>query len=126
MTITSETLDSFRHLSHIDLRHQQVCAYDWPVAWWEYVQEVAGTTNQTEIARRLGLSQPSVNRWKTSVPKSENVITFAKAYGRPPLEALLAAGVVSDEDVQLTQVPANLSEVETDALLAEIRRRIPN
>jgi hypothetical protein len=119
-----ETSDSIRHSSHTGMQQPEVCAYDEPVAWWEYVERVAGTTNQTEIARRVGLSQPSVNRWRTSLPKSENVITFAKAYGRPPLEALLAAGIVSDEDIEITHAPANLSEVETDTLLAEIRRRI--
>ena len=98
------------------------------MAWWEYVTEIAGTENQSEIARRVGLAQPSVNRWRTSIPKSENVISFAKAFGRPPLEALLAAGLVSDEDVDLTLIPARatLSDVPTDDLLAEIRRRIPN
>ena len=96
------------------------------MSWWGYVQKVTDGASQTAIAERAGIAQSSVNRWKTVIPKSENVISFAKAYGRPPLEALLAAGIVSDEDVNLTQVPANLSEVETDALLAEIRRRIPN
>lgn len=96
------------------------------MGWWEYVQKVTGGAKQTAIAERTGIAQSSVNRWQTVIPKSENVISFAKAYNRPPLEALLAAGIVNDDDVALTQVPADLAEVDTDALLAEVRRRIPD
>lgn len=93
------------------------------MAWWDYVQKVTGGASQTAIAEKAGISQSSVNRWKTVIPKSENVIAFAKAYGRPPLEALQEAGLVSDEDIALTQVPIdyeNLSDTELAAEFAKI------
>lgn len=87
------------------------------MSWWAYVQKVTGGAAQTAIAERAGIAQSSVNRWKTVIPKSENVISFARAYGRPPLEALQAAGLVSDEDIELTKVPIDYAEL-TDAELA--------
>lgn len=102
------------------------------VSWWEYVQEVAGTTNQTEIARRTGLTQPSVNRWRSVSPRPENVVAFARAYNRPALEAFKEAGFLTDEDVLLTEVQADVDSLSTDDLTAllhrigdELRRRIP-
>ncbi|GAA2861076.1 helix-turn-helix domain-containing protein [Nonomuraea rubra] len=101
------------------------------MSWWEYVQKITGAASQPAIAERVGIAQSSVNRWKTVIPKSENVIAFAKAYNRPPLEALLAAGLVSEEDIELTQVPRDYAEMTAEELVtemgriaAEMRRRI--
>jgi len=92
------------------------------VNWWSYVQKVTGGATQTAIAERTGIAQSSVNRWKTVIPRSENVIAFAKAYRRPPLEALMAAGLVSDEDIELTQVPRDYAELTAEELVAEMGR----
>ncbi|MFC7103897.1 helix-turn-helix domain-containing protein [Nonomuraea rubra] len=95
------------------------------------MQKITGAASQPAIAERVGIAQSSVNRWKTVIPKSENVIAFAKAYNRPPLEALLAAGLVSEEDIELTQVPRDYAEMTAEELVtemgriaAEMRRRI--
>jgi len=90
--------------------------------WWAYVQDVSGQASQTEIAKRLGMSQPGVNRWEEIVPKTESVIAFARAYNRPILEAFLAAEYVSDEDVLMTEVQADVSGMDTDALVQLIHR----
>lgn len=96
------------------------------MSWWTYVTEKSGGATQTEIAERTGLTQPTVNRWRTSKPKVDNVIAFARAYDRPVLEAFVAAELISKEDAEITEVAADLAEVPTDDLLAEIRRRIPD
>lgn len=95
------------------------------------MQKVTGGATQTAIAERTGIAQSSVNRWKSVIPKSENVIAFAKAYRRPPLEALMQAGLVSDEDIELTSAPRDYSELTAEELViemgkiaAEMRRRI--
>ncbi|MGA4989958.1 helix-turn-helix domain-containing protein [Nonomuraea bangladeshensis] len=89
------------------------------MAWWDYVQKITEGASQPAIAERVGIAQSSVNRWKTVIPKSENVISFAKAYGRPPLEALQAAGLVSDEDVAITQVSLDYEGLSDAELAAE-------
>jgi transcriptional regulator with XRE-family HTH domain len=94
--------------------------------WWTYVSEHGGE-NQTEIARRTELSAASVNRWKTqgSTPSPENVARFAIAYGRPVLEALVAAGHITEEQagVQVTRV--DLATLSTEDIMAELGRRLP-
>lgn len=94
------------------------------MSWWEYVSEKSGGATQTDIAARTGLTQPTVNRWRTSKPKVDNVVAFARAYDRSVLEAFVAAELISKEDAQMKEVEADLGKVATDDLLAEIRRRI--
>lgn len=69
------------------------------MSWWDYVQRVTRRASQHEIARRLGISPSSVNRWRNSDPKPESVRTFAVEYGRPVPEAFVAAGYMQPEDV---------------------------
>jgi transcriptional regulator with XRE-family HTH domain len=92
--------------------------------WSAYVAQHGGD-NQTEIARQTGLSAASISRWKSSAPKPENVARFANAYGRPVLEALVAAGHITEEQagVQVTRV--DLSTLNTEELMAELTRRLP-
>lgn len=94
------------------------------MTWWTYVQRVAGSASAREISRRTGIGQTSVNRWQTSSPKPESVVTFAETYGRPVLEAFVAAEFLTDEQAKVTTVKADLSEFSADELLEEIRRRI--
>lgn len=71
--------------------------------WWEYVQRVSGGDSQSEIARRLGLSAGAVNRWQHTGPKPVNVSEFARAYGRPVPEAMVAAGFMDESDLEVTK-----------------------
>ena len=67
--------------------------------WWRYVQKIAHRHSAHEIARRVGLSASSVSRWRESAPKPETVRAFARAYGRPVIEAFIAAGYMQPEDL---------------------------
>lgn len=93
------------------------------MAWWEYVQRIAGTSSPSEIGRQTGLGPSSVSRWVVSSPKPDSVRQFAHAYHRPVLEAFVAADFLTEEEAGVTKVPADLYDVATDALLAELRRR---
>lgn len=88
--------------------------------------QVAGSATPSEIARRVGLTPSSVSRWQISTPKPETAAAFARAYGRPLLEALIAAGVLTAEEAGVTEIAADLTSVTIDDLLAEIRRRVPD
>lgn len=94
------------------------------MSWWEYVEQISGGISQSAIGERMGMSQSAVGRWKTSSPTPAAVAGFARAFNRPVLEAFVAAGFLTEEEARLTQVPADLTAVESDLLLAEIRRRL--
>lgn len=91
------------------------------MTWWDYLVSVAGgTADQKEIAQLADVQQATVSRWKSGEiarPKAEAVIAVARRLGRPPAEALAAAGYLRDDelDVTITQHP-----VMTNAQLLEL------
>lgn len=96
--------------------------------WPEYVRRIAAGLTQAQIAAKMGgVSTSNIGRWlrgEPGLPSAENVIAFAKAFQRPPVEALTAAGYFSpDETVPSARSP--LTEYTTDELFAELRRRMP-
>ena len=62
------------------------------MSWAKYVVEVAGTDNQSEIARALNLPASTISRWLAGAePKVSSVVLFADHYDRDYTEAFLAA-----------------------------------
>ncbi|MDT5015572.1 MAG: hypothetical protein QOD39_1732 [Mycobacterium sp.] len=74
----------------------------------------------------------SVGRRKSSrcgsnTPRAEAVVALARAYGRSPVEALVAAGYLSSSElgvVEMTTLTGDLSGASIDSLLSEIGRRV--
>lgn len=93
------------------------------MSWWEYVERISAGMSQAAVGERMGMTQSAVNRWRHSEPKPATVRAFAEAFNRPVLEAFVAAGFLTEEDAGLREVPADLSQVDTDLLLTELRRR---
>jgi transcriptional regulator with XRE-family HTH domain len=82
---------------------------------------------QTQIAALAGVDQTGVSRWLhgSNVPRAESVIKLARALRRSPIEALLAAGHLSIEEVGLKpDLKPSTRELSNDQVIAEIRRRI--
>lgn len=96
------------------------------MTWWSYVKSVAqGDTNAT-IAKKVGISAPSVSRWqgKNSADPT-TAAAFARAYGRPVLEAFVAAGfLTADEAGEQPAAPPSLATLSDDDLIEEVRRRM--
>ena len=97
--------------------------------WWRYVVLLTGDAAQKDVAAATGIDQSSISRWQrgTSTPRAEAVVALARAYGRSPVEALVAAGYLSSDElgvVELTTLTGDLSRVSIDSLLSEIRRRV--
>lgn len=103
--------------------HERI--YGEAMTWWEYVSKMTpGDTNDT-IARAAGVTAPTVSRWKTFTPRPEAVAAFARAYGRPVLEAFVAAGFLTPEEAsEIPSAPPSLASLDDDELLAEVRRRM--
>jgi transcriptional regulator with XRE-family HTH domain len=97
-------------------------------AWWRYVVTVTGNAAQKDIASATGIDQSSISRWQRgTTPRAEAVVALARAYRRSPVEALVAAGYLSSNEVgvvELTTLTGDLSGASIDSLLNEIRRRL--
>lgn len=90
---------------------------------------VTGNATQSEIAGVTGIDQSSISRWQrgTNTPRAEAVVAFARAYGRSPVEALVAADYLTSDDmgvVEMTTLTGDLTRVSSDSLLSELRRRL--
>jgi transcriptional regulator with XRE-family HTH domain len=99
------------------------------VSWWRYVGTVTGDATQKDIAVATGIDQSSISRWQrgSNAPRAEAVVALARAYGRSPVEALVAAGYLSENDlgvVELTTLTGDLTGASIDSLLGELRRRL--
>jgi transcriptional regulator with XRE-family HTH domain len=98
-------------------------------AWWTYVGTVTGNATQKDIAAATGIDQSSISRWQrgSHTPRAEAVVTLARAYGRSPVEGLVAAGYLSSDElgvVELTTLTGDLTGASVDSLLNELRRRL--
>jgi transcriptional regulator with XRE-family HTH domain len=99
------------------------------VSWWQYVVTVTGNAAQKDIATATGIDQSSISRWQrgTNTPRAEAVVALARAYGRSPVEALVAAGYLASDElgvVELTTLTGDLRGASIDSLLSELRRRV--
>jgi transcriptional regulator with XRE-family HTH domain len=90
---------------------------------------VTGNAAQKDIAAATGIDQSSISRWQrgTNTPRAEAVVALARAYGRSPVEALIAAGYLASDEtgvVELTTLTGDLRSASIDSLLSELRRRV--
>lgn len=77
--------------------------------WASYVNAIVGDMPAQAVADRIaervgqGVSQPTVSRWLRGEASAEikpaNVAAFATAFGRAVLEAFVAAGLLTIDDV---------------------------
>lgn len=96
------------------------------MTWWAYVTRLSGGATNVEVAAAVGISPPSVSRWKTgSNPDPKQAAAFARAYGRPVLEAFVAAGFLTSEEArQRPSAAPSLAQLSDDDLLAEVASRM--
>lgn len=96
-------------------------------SWAQYVRRATAGTTQVQLALVTGVAQTAIGRWlrgDTAAPCAESVVAFARAIGKPPVEALVAAGyLLPSEAAQRIEVTHPLSDYSTDDLLEELRRR---
>lgn len=66
--------------------------------WQKYVATITGDATQTAIAERTEIAQTTIGRWLngTKAPtEAAKVAAFAQSYDRNPLEAFVAAGMLT-------------------------------
>lgn len=99
------------------------------IRWSSYVDATSDGVRNSEIARRAGVDPATVGRWRSGStdPNPRQVVAYARAFGRPPVEALIAAGYLTAEEaeVPVAVAPADpLAAVSTGRLLREALRRV--
>lgn len=87
--------------------------------WWPYVQRVAGRDSAREIAAKMGVHHSAVARWKDKPPIAENAAAFARAYGRPVKEALVAQGTLRE-----AEAGDSIADLDDEVMLLEQLRRV--
>lgn len=96
-------------------------------AWTYYVQRLTKGLTQTETAAKTGIAQTNIGRWlrgEPGAPKAESVVALARAFGEPPIEALLAAGYITAEEAGAAiEIRTPISEYSAVEHLDELRRK---
>lgn len=84
--------------------------------------------NKAWLAREADVARSTINNWKTGrkPPQAAKVNQVAAVLKIDPAEARRLAGLEDAVVADATGEPQPLSEIDTDVLLAEIRRRIPD
>lgn len=94
-----------------------------------YLDRISGGAPRSQIAKHAGVSGSTITRWDPSrpdhiKPKADAVIAIAHHYGEPPLEALIEAGILTEQDARVTVTSRSLSEYDHTALLRELQHRL--
>jgi transcriptional regulator with XRE-family HTH domain len=99
--------------------------------WWEYVQNVSHRARPADIAENTGISAPTISRWNPenkggpARPDPDNVVRFARAYERSPLEALISADYIDADDIGRPIEPlVSMKDVTDAALIDELSGRL--
>ena len=98
------------------------------------MRHVSQNATPDQIATKTGVTASTVRKWyenvdptKQSRPTGDAVVAFAREYGRPCYEALIAAEYMRPDDIEegvVIELRGTPDELSRDELLDEIRRRI--
>lgn len=79
------------------------------------------------ISRAAEVDAGNVSRWKTGKvkPSAESVVKIARTWGKPPVEALVAAGYLSSAEAsEVIEVHTGLATLTDAELIAEVQQRM--
>jgi transcriptional regulator with XRE-family HTH domain len=93
-------------------------------AWWEYVSRVSGDAPKQEIAAAAGIDPSQVSRWSNGQnPNAKQVVHLARSYDRPPVEALIAAGYLDEDEASgVVELAVSVRDMSIEELASEIGR----
>ena len=96
------------------------------MSWAEYLSKHTEGEVGRITAQRLDVTEPTVSRWKKgTAPDPRAVIAFARVYGRPVLEALVEADLISPAEAKVRPAAApSLDSLTDQELVEEILRRM--
>ncbi len=93
--------------------------------WWKYVVAVSNGVPGAEVARTAEFDPSAISRWRRGdKPDVASALKFARAYGRNVLEALVEAGVITESEADLHDVPVGVDDLTIIELLEEALNRV--
>lgn len=95
-------------------------------AFTEWISRVAGSNmSNREIAKKVGMTSATFHRkWAEEAFVADDAIVIARAFGRSPIEALVAQGSLTEDEAKKAERGYSLSEYTTLELSQELLRRI--
>lgn len=97
-------------------------------AWWQYIEEglERNGLNQSNLADAIGLNRGGMSQWRNGgvAPRDKQIIrSVAEALGTSVLEALVAAGYLTQEEWEAERNATPIEERTDEELLQELLRR---
>lgn len=96
--------------------------------WWDFISAAMERKGMTgaQLADAAGYDRSNITNWKkgASNPRPEQVRSTARVLDVNYVEALIASGVLTDEEINIERVRPDLSLVPDDEILAEAARRL--
>ncbi|GAB4583721.1 hypothetical protein [Nocardia sp. IFM 10818] len=91
----------------------------------KWKNSVSGSASDRAIAQRMGTNNTKVARHlnESDPPVAETVIEFARAYAANPVLGLIAAGLVTLQEVEEAASDAGVCQATSQQLLEELLKR---
>lgn len=95
--------------------------------WWRYLDSLrSADMSDRQLALFIDVTPATVSRWKSGKnPGSAEVVQAAHAFGANAVEALVAGGILGDEETEAYRSgQISLADVPLSALLDELKVRL--
>ncbi|MEV4689417.1 helix-turn-helix domain-containing protein [Microbacterium sp. LWH3-1.2] len=98
-------------------------------SWSHYIDATSAGAYNAVIAERIGVDPATVGRWRAGAvdPKPRQVVAYARAFELSPVQALVAAGYLDEDELDLPTTPPRayaLNDFSTSELLEEALARV--
>lgn len=96
--------------------------------WWFYVQRHLDERGWTpsDLSRAAGINRSIIGRWRDGAkPEVTTARALASALDRPVKEVLVASGLLTPDEADVTEVTVlTMGEISDDELVAELAARL--
>lgn len=93
--------------------------------WWAYVQALIGDDTNSVAADRAGFDKSAFTRWsKGAGAAPEFAVKLARAYGASPLPALVASGLLTEDEADTREVVIGARDALRQATDADLLREL--
>lgn len=91
--------------------------------WPEYLSAITDGAPGARIAEKTGIPESTISRWFSgkAEPRPKQVVAVARAYGQSPLQALIAAGYLDADELDIPAAEPRRLQIRhfTDLEMAE-------